>query len=75
MMEEVPVRRDESNGRLIVSAPSARPSPPCISKFLSRNLCRRRPLPNNRQENRVSIVTTYGDSGIAAGMGGTGSRM
>ena len=28
-----------------------------------------------RQENRVLIVTTCGDSGIAAGMGGTGSRM
>ena len=28
-----------------------------------------------RQENRVLIVTTCGDSGIAAGMGGTGSRV
>ena len=26
-----------------------------------------------RQENRVLIVTTCGDSGIAAGMGGTGN--
>ena len=28
-----------------------------------------------RQENRVLIVTTCGDSGTAAGMGGTGSRV